>query len=65
MPTQTPLTIAQVSKRLALSEYSCRVLIRTGKLRGFKASKWYWRVDPKDLENYIQASKDQYPPAKR
>lgn len=62
MPISSPLTIAEVSKRLSLSEYSCRVLLRTGQLRGFKASRWFWRIDQKDLENYIEAQKDQHNP---
>jgi excisionase family DNA binding protein len=54
----TPLTIAMTAKRLNISEYSARVLARSGKLKAFKACKRSWRIDEKDLEEYVNSKKE-------
>lgn len=56
----TPLTISQAAKRLNISEYSTRVLARSGKLKAFKPNKRSWRVDEKDLETYIKSRKEDH-----
>lgn len=49
------LTIPQVCLRLTLGESTVRGLIKSGKLRAAKFGKW--RIDPVDLEAYIESQK--------
>ncbi len=47
------LTVRQVSKKLGLTEYRIRQLIREKKIRAIKVSQW--RIKPKDLEQFLRS----------
>ena len=47
------LTVRQVSKRLGLTEYRIRQLIREKQIRATKIGQW--RVKPEDLESFIKS----------
>lgn len=47
------LTVEQVARRLGLSEYRIRELIREKQIRATKIGQW--RIKPKDLEEFIRA----------
>ncbi len=50
------LTLKEVTERLKLHPNTLRRYIRQGKLRAVKFGR-VWRVEEKDLENFIQAKK--------
>ena len=47
------LTVEQVAKKLGLSEYRIRELIREKQLRAVKIGRW--RIKPEDLEAFVKA----------
>ncbi len=47
------LTVRQVAKRLGLTEYRVRQLIREKQIRATKIKQW--RIKPKDLESFINS----------
>ena len=46
-------TVRQVSRKLGLSEYRIRELIREKQIRAVKIGQW--RVKPDDLEEFVKA----------
>lgn len=46
------LTVRQVSKKLGLTEYRIRQLIREKQIRATKIKQW--RIDPSDLQKFIK-----------
>ena len=46
------LTVRQVSKKLGLSEYRIRQLIREKQIRATKIGQW--RIKPEDLEEFVR-----------
>ncbi len=50
------LTVEQVAKKLGLSEYRIRELIREKQIRAVKIGRWL--VKPKDLERFINSRKN-------
>lgn len=64
-PTSTLLEVAHVAHRLGFGQEFVRELLRTHKLRGVRFGR-RWRVDPRDLEVFIDRRKTQLdPPAPR
>jgi excisionase family DNA binding protein len=52
------LRLEDVAKRLACSRNSAWRLVTSGALRGFRLSaRSAWRVDPSDLEAFVEARK--------
>ncbi len=47
------LTVEQVAKKLGLSEYRIRELIREKQIRATKIGQW--RVKPEDLKKFIKS----------
>ena len=47
------LTVRQVAKRLGLTEYRIRQLIREKQIRATKIKRW--RVKPGDLDSFIKS----------
>jgi len=47
------LTVRQVAKRIGLSEYRIRELIREKQIRATKIGQW--RVKPADLKKFIKS----------
>lgn len=47
------LTVEQVAKKLGLSEYRVRELIREKQIRATKIGQW--RVKPEDLKKFIKS----------
>jgi len=47
------LTVRQVSRKIALSEYRIRQLVREKHIRAVKMGQW--RINPKDLEAFIKS----------
>lgn len=47
------LTVEEVSRRIHLSEYRVRQLIREKQIRATKIKQW--RIKPEDLESFINS----------
>ena len=47
------LTVRNISRKLGLSEYRIRELIRGKQIRATKIGQW--RIKPEDLEEFIRA----------
>lgn len=47
------LTVEEVAQRLKLNPFTIRRLLREGVLHGIKVGKRQWRVQPRDLEAYL------------
>jgi len=47
------LTVEQVAKKIGLTEYRIRELIREKQIRAVKIGRW--RVKPEDLQEFIKA----------
>ena len=47
------LTVEQIAKKLGLSEYRIRELIREKQIRATKIGQW--RVKPEDLKKFIKS----------
>jgi len=47
------LTVEQIAKKLGLSEYRVRELIREKQIRATKIGQW--RVKPEDLKKFIKS----------
>ncbi len=47
------LTVEQVAKKIGLTEYRIRELIREKQIRAVKIGRW--RVKPEDLQEFITA----------
>jgi len=47
------LTVRQVAKRIGLTEYRVRQLIREKQIRAIKIKQW--RIKPRDLDNFIKS----------
>ena len=47
------LTVRKVAKRLGLTEYRVRQLIRENQIRATKIKQW--RIKPEDLDNFIKS----------
>jgi len=50
---KTYLTVRDAAKRLELTEYRVRQLIREGQIRATKIKQW--RIMPGDLDNFIKS----------
>ena len=50
----TLLTPEQVAERLAISRLTVMKWLRQGKIRGQKLGRKTWRVNPEDLEAFLQ-----------
>ena len=48
------LTPEQVAERLAISRLTVMKWLRTGKIRGRKLGRKTWRVDPDELDAFLQ-----------
>lgn len=55
-PASTLLEVAHVAHRLGFGQEFVRELLRTHKLRGVRFGR-RWRVDPRDLEAFIDRRK--------
>lgn len=51
------LTVEEVAEKLKISPYIVRLYLREGKLTGAKIGR-IWRIDEKDLEEFIRKAKD-------
>jgi excisionase family DNA binding protein len=51
------LTPEQVAERLAVSPYSVRKWLRSGRIKGIKIAS-LWRIRESDLETFIQDETD-------
>ncbi len=47
------LTVEEIAKRLGLSEYRVRELIREKQIRAVKIGQW--RIKPEDLKEFIKS----------
>ena len=54
---QSLLTVEQVARRLAIQETTVRQWLREGILPGIKINSRAWRIDPVDLEAFIEKRK--------
>lgn len=54
---QSLLTVEQVARRLAIQETTVRQWLREGILPGIKINSREWRIDPVDLEAFIEKRK--------
>lgn len=52
------LNVKQVQDRLKLSERTVFRLIKTGKLKGFKAGR-EWRFEESDIEDFIKEQREE------
>jgi excisionase family DNA binding protein len=52
-----PLTLEEVANRLRVSERTVLRLLEARELKGYKVRR-VWRIEPADLDNYIQRQKD-------
>ena len=50
--TKQYLTVAQVARKIHLSEYRIRQLIREKQIRAVKIGQW--RIKPEDLEGFVK-----------
>ena len=52
-------TVKEVATFLKVHEITVRRHLESGKLKGFKLSSNRWRISKADLEEYLQARRDE------